>query len=46
MPDLDVQQGDNFYMSGIGFNAIVEWVPPDPTERREAIFQVNTGEGI
>ena len=44
LPDLDVQQGDTFYLGGA--NAVVQWVPPDPTERREAIFQIMTGEGV
>jgi hypothetical protein len=44
MPDLNVQQGDTFYLGGL--NGVVQWVPPDPTERREAIFQVNVGEGV
>lgn len=41
--DLDVQQGDTFYYGGR--EGLVTWVPPDPTERREAIFQMNIGEG-
>ena len=41
--DLDVEQGDTFYYGGA--NATVQWVPPDPTERREATFFTNLGEG-
>jgi hypothetical protein len=40
---LNVQQGDTFYYGGV--DATVQWVPPDPTERREAIFFANIGEG-
>jgi hypothetical protein len=40
---LDVQQGDSFFLGGV--DAIVTWVPPDPTDRREAIFSTNIGEG-
>jgi len=41
--DLDIMQGDSFNLQGL--NAVVQWVPPEPTDRREAIFQVNIGEG-
>jgi hypothetical protein len=43
LPPLDVKQGDSFYFSGS--DAVVTWVPPEPTDRREAIFAVNIGEG-
>jgi hypothetical protein len=42
--DLDIQQGDSFFFGGEDHT--VQWVPPDPTERREAIFFTNTGEGV
>lgn len=42
--NLDIQQGDSFYYAGR--DALVQWVSPDPTERREAIFWMNTGEGM
>jgi hypothetical protein len=41
--DLDIRQGDSFAYGGM--DAIVMWVPPDPTERREATFWVNQGSG-
>lgn len=41
--DLDIQQGDSFWYADL--DHIVQWVPPDPTERREAIFWTNIGEG-
>lgn len=42
-PNLDIQQGDSFFYSGR--DAIVTWVTPDPSERREATFSMNIGEG-
>jgi hypothetical protein len=42
--DLDVQQGDTFFYANLEHT--VQWVPPDPTERREAIFWTNIGEGV
>lgn len=42
-PDLDIIQGDSFFYGG--FEHVIQWVPPDPSERREAIFWTNTGEG-
>lgn len=42
-PALDVQQGDSFFYSGS--DALITWVAPEPTDRREAIFAVNIGEG-
>ncbi len=41
--DLDIQQGDTFFYGNTVMT--VQWVPPDPTERREATFQANVGEG-
>ena len=41
--NLDIQQGDSFEYGG--YDAIVQWVPPDPTERREATFWINQGSG-
>lgn len=43
LDQLDVRQGDTFYYGGV--DATVQWVPPDPTERREAVFLTNIGEG-
>lgn len=40
---LDVQVGDTFLYAGV--SARIEWVPPDPVLRREAVFTVNVGEG-
>jgi hypothetical protein len=40
---LNIRQGDTFAYGGMA--AVVTWVPPDPTQRREAIFSVNIGEG-
>lgn len=42
-PSLDIQQGDTFYYSNR--EALVTWVTPDPSERREATFEMNRGEG-
>jgi hypothetical protein len=41
--DLNIRQGDTFFYAGT--TATVQWVPPDPTERREATFWMNVGEG-
>jgi hypothetical protein len=41
--NLNIRQGDTFFYGGM--SATVTWVPPDPTQRTEAIFSVNVGEG-